>query len=67
MSCTREIYLIGLFITIIFMDYISEYRESRIQHEREDYPVLLVEDVNHGQVASGKELIHLGCNLSKYF
>jgi len=30
-----------------------EYRESRIQNEREDYPVLLVEDVNHGQVASG--------------
>ena len=35
------------------MNFIREYRESRIQNEREDYPVLLVEDVNHGQVASG--------------
>ena len=40
-----------------FIVCFSEYRESRIQHEREDYPVLLVEDVNHGQVASGEKIL----------
>ena len=39
-------------VTFLF-NHIREYQESRVNNERQDYPVLLVEDVNHGQVASG--------------
>ena len=66
LSYDSDIYLIFLLITFTFMDDISEYRESRIQHEKEDYPVLLVEDVNHGQVASGKLVFSLVGNYLKY-
>ena len=43
------------FDTFLFY-HIREYQESRVNNERQDYPVLLVEDVNHGQVASGTKL-----------
>ena len=43
------------FDTFLF-NHIREYQESRVNNERQDYPVLLVEDVNHGQVASGTKL-----------